>query len=654
MYVKGSERKFRGMRGFDPGRQLVLQHRGPRSPFSGVEDTLTTGVSKILDRAAQGIDTKNLPGALKSADALAQKYLGVGADKAKARLLQFLYLQARSQISGLLQNAVLKAGAAAVTTGTQVAGYVTEIQTKFKTGEPLDASGVADVASLSNKIVGSIVGFLKTVGALDSKVSGQIMEWSNVAMGCAAAVGAIGPYAGAASCALQFVGQLVDTLAQKDDYPAGKAAIFVPSDEQILVAAADAMRLAAILRYQYRVPSYASLYNANILQNDPGDPNARYLQADYYPSLNSKEPMTAVDMRVALAMLRFDGPDAVPPAGAGGATSNGWLTTRHVLSIIGRGGYACTGNCGRGTYDRAIEDTYLNDHDVDVMCIDYAVDTMLASSPQYTRAWGLDAFKRAYELINFFAALTVYEIRSGVRIIQTYTSPAYDLPVRLYAVADSGGHDCRHDFFDYDCAPYGKKCWTSLNRCLIPTEQCKSELVGLQTQLESSDNVCALRQVGAIRLMAAFSYLHMAYMKGYSFGTALDTRDIIAGLAPESDPAIGVQLPVKIYDKAWVATILSRMEARAKEIKTLNDIALAAAKQDHLVATLSSAAAAAFQAPTTTASGYSAKTDPGVAFITGSSQLKATLPTTPWHDDSGGGTALLAGAALAALLLLKK
>jgi len=684
-YVGGNEQAFRGF-----GAQ------GPRSPFgatpegpTGIPDIdkpITSGVSSLLDRVAAGIDTKHVPDAFKRANGLVKKYAGTDlADtKTKRRMLEFFYLQARSGLSGILQNEYAKAATSAVATGMQVGGYVKNIVEKFKTDEPIDSSGITDIAGMSHKITGSLVGFLRNVGAIDAKLAGDINAWSAVAVGCASAVGAIGPYAGAASCALQFANRLITQLSRETPKPAGPAAIFVPTKEQVFVAATDAIRLASILRYQYRIPSWAQLYNNNIYPGDAQDPASKFLRAGSYPTLDEKLPLVAVDMRTALAIMRFNGFDApgsttlMPPQlssvvhGDQHGTGNPWLSTRHILYKIGSNELA--GDCGRGTYDREIYDSYVWDHDVDVQCIDFGAK-LYKQFPQTARV-GLDAFKRVYELINFFTALTIQELQTGQKIINVYTNPvSARLPVRLYAVSDEGGTDCRDDFYDEECQAahkYGSRCWTSLNRCHIPTNDCYNEKVGLHAKMMQGD-MCALRQVGAIRLMAAFSYLHMSYMRGHSMGQALPNRDILASLAPENDPGVATQLPVKIYDMAWVTTIQARMKKQLADAKAIRTIAFAQAKADYNAIVQMNV------------SGWNPKTATHQATVTGpdlflkhADKLSANVSLVQQCKNAGGivtyektsaGTdklvckkpssgsvapVLLAGAALAALALLRK
>lgn len=515
--------------------------------------------SKIFADAA-GVDTKNLPPLLVKANAAAEKYLGVGADEAKKRAFEFLYLQTQKSLSEVFQTAAGKTVTKLVTSGADVAGYVQGIRNEIKPGQKIDPSGITNISSMSGKILGTLTDLVKGLGWIDGKIQNEIMEWSNVAVGCAASF-QMGPVAGAAMCGLQVLGKLIPALSKTDSMPDvdSPRSIFVPTQGQLLIAAADAERLASVLKYKYGLTSYKTIYD-NITQQldsagvydhpDSGTVNEHSFFTDSrYPAINEspQRPRAAVDLRVALAALRFQGKDSPGPDSGGGMSGTPWGSTRFTLSTIASSGEG--GLIGDTNTSRAISSRYIYDHDVPVQAIDAGYNrwVLIDDSKSAKNAMGLDAFKRVHELINFFAALTYHEFETGDKTAFQYVPGAgVTLPVRLYAVDDTLGDGCRHDWYDTEgCKQYGEQCWTSGERCGVRTNHCADDF----RQMIINKDECAMRQLGSIRLMAALSYMHLVWMRALNPTTtmALPSHDMIGNLASVSDPAIQMNVPADVF-----------------------------------------------------------------------------------------------------------
>lgn len=636
--------------------------------LTGIESMLRAQYGESIENIAKNIDTKHLPQILKNAEAYANQYLGVNADKAKKQVFEYLYLQSVSAANKLLQTTAGKFVSNIGGAGFDISGQISVISDRLSSKEPMDTSGVVDMASAGKKIVGSLVGLGLTAGVLDKKLGAEIMAWTDVAMGCAAAASALSnPYVAAGACALQFVSRLIKTIGKTDDAPPEKypRAIFVPSKAQMLFAATDAERLAAVLKYKYGVQSYAQLLSritgyTDVINAPDGTINeAEYFTFAKYPAVGSTSaPLTGVDLRVALALMRFNGQDSPGkdagvnvPAGEklGHATAvmtgdgrNPWTATRHALSRIAATGEG--GKVNRGTYDRDLSSSYIYDHDVCVQVVDVGANWWKHYKEQ-RNAFGLDAFKRVHELINFFSAITKRELSLGQKAILQYVPGQYELPVRLYAVNDQGGGGCRHDFYDTEnCEAYGKQCITSLERCNLGTNEC-NKWYNQVFDSSRSDHDCAVRQLGALRLMAAFSFMQYAYMHSYAEGLAIKSRDMVAALPNITDPSVHLNLPVEInYQHSdgarWprtTAEILSSIKAKASEVAAIKKMAESASKADqNIIANVSTNVLQQFYSGTKTAQ-ITAGQDPMQQLIqSGALQLQTLYDSRKKCRDDGG------------------
>lgn len=301
-----------------------------------------------------------------------------------------------------------------------------------------------------------------------------------------------------------------------------------------------------------------------------------------------------------------------------------WGSTRFTLSTIASSGAG--GLIGDTKTSRSISSRYIYDHDVPVQAIDAGYNrwVLIDDSKSAKNAMGLDAFKRVHELINFFAALTYHEFETGDKTAFQYVpGSGVTLPVRLYAVDDTGGDGCRHDWYDTeDCKQYGNQCWTSGERCGVRTNQCAYDF----RQMIINKDECAMRQLGSIRLMAALSYMHLVWMRALNPTTtmALPSHDMIGNLASVSDPAIQMNVPVDVftvngtvaiangqkvtipvskgYPARTVGDVLQSMRIKKNIVDTLSKQAEQAAKIDNMIVeSVSSNVLQQFQAGTKTA-----------------------------------------------------
>lgn len=555
--------------------------------LQSLSDAADVQASAVLKRLLQGVDTKNVPDIVKRAEALANKYVGVNGDKGKDALYKFLYMQARQAIELAASNKYVAQVGQVVQTGLSVGGNVKAIVDKFKSDVPMDVSGVADIAGISHQITSSLTKLAVGFG-LSSDVAAEIEAWSGIAAGCASSVASMGPYAGGAACGLQVLGKIVDILSAKPAVFDGPKAIFVPKKDQALVAAADAARLARMLRYGFGTSKYAYMAQRMVdVSRGIGNP---YLAWPQYPGKDSQQkPAVGVEMRSAAAAMCFylDKPDDVWIS-----EMHPWLTTNHVLVTAGEKEFF--GSQGRAWNERDVEDAYSLDYDVNCEAISGLAhrwhSPYVSEGAAGVQDWrpGLAGFVNLNYLLNAFAALSIHEWQTKRRAaILSYLQPN-ELPVRLAAVCDSGD-GCRYDWAATEnYQPYGKWCWTSLNRCDIGTSLCQT----LRAKLDTGDR-CYFRELAAIRLMAAFSYIHMVWMWA--------ERDMIAELPSPSDPYAVLEKPVDLVfwppskasmgspaagepltDWQQIDAMRAQLKAREQLAVNVNKIAREAAAADHL------------------------------------------------------------------------
>jgi len=156
------------------------------------------------------------------------------------------------------------------------------------------------------------------------------------------------------------------------------------------------------------------------------------------------------------------------------------------------------------------------------------------------RAWVLEqapiafeTFRRMDALLNFFAAMTMYETRRGLEETAktgTPISPAWEpyinvengLPIVFYFV---GKNHRNPDKADEDA--YYKWCWTNLEGCEIRRKT--TEKVGhgncvaqFKKQLMANNDFCAAKELAVIRVLSAFSFIHMQYVGGTQRGEVND------------------------------------------------------------------------------------------------------------------------------------
>jgi len=566
--------------------------------------------SQIFKDAMSGLDPSKWPAVLQQANVWADKYLGVdagtAADKLKRTIFNYSYARLRGALSQLDKNPAARMAVQIAESGIGVAADVKGIVDEFKGDAPVDASGVAAIAKMSHNITMGIGRILSVTGVASDEVLQDVADWSNVVVGCVSGFAA-GPQAGAAACAISFASQLIKMFAQKRYKYDGQLALFSPVQSgvaapQFASIAADAERLAILLRYVYGIKTYSEI----------ADRLSHYKWLDVtraYPKAFDKTAPTAVDMRCVLVAMAsgYKGRAKSKEAYEKTGDELGWALKPKTM-----GGGGVSEN--RGYYDRSAKDTYIWDHDVNAKAIQVVADKARRNLGGTTINPALYAFLKTDELLEFFGALTLYELDSSIATVKTYLYPP--LPVRFWNQrGQAETWNCRKDFRNTGCGgEYATHCWTTLDRCsVIPTGACKNLIPAV-----IGGNRCACKEFATIRLMSAFSYLQMMYAWGGAGDpTTLATVDMIAELPAETDPAIVLMHPIDSRQAVrgpqgilverepgllssgkrtgpsqngspgvWMDRLANDMRSRAAFVKGIADKASAVAKTDHAIVRL--------------------------------------------------------------------
>lgn len=353
----------------------------------------------------------------------------------------------------------------------------------------LDASGIIDGANIALRAIGAVRNVAQAFGG-ESATFNDVTEWAGVAVGCASSItggAAVGGYIGAAvgvvACGVSVFTKLLGYFQNRPrplDTEKTALGIFTPQAEQLPLIATDAARLAALLKYRYGVPSFASLI-PHVAANH------ERLRA--FPPAGTSGPVPAWTPTDILSAVSY-----FPIVVDGNVRQSAVPGTQLDLGG-GEEGYA------RVTYG-----------DISGRVVGIAIAKVVAQLQQkgVNGRWRdelygvkeyapflLDAFSGAIhysELLESFAAMIEVERAEGI-------SAAWQkvLPVRLWAVGDGSATDLWAL-----TSRYSESKWTRWNGGIA---QGPRELV-LRAQAGDAD---AISDLANIRLCAAFSYLHVAY-----------------------------------------------------------------------------------------------------------------------------------------------
>lgn len=513
--------------------------------------------STRLNELAAKIPAIQLPILLKTADNLVAKHFGTSVSSEQRALIQFAVLQAHVGLQAVMSDPRVKA----ITSHSVTAyGNIQKMTKTFQSGEKLDASGITDIAGMCHQITGTLVDVFEGFELWGSGTSEEIKSWSQTAVNCTAAVATMGPYAGGAACALNVIGKLIEAIAGKDAQAVGPRALFVPSKEQLAVIGVDAARLAAVLRYWYGIQSYKSILHL-VTHN-------AYLSSTHYPRKQTQKPLVAVDMRTIIAALTK-------------YTKEDWAWRQTASTLVYAADNELGGHSGRGIGDRSLASTYVSDHDVNVLVIKACANLARAHlsnlsawippgtpivAGQIMASFGdapleLHAFLRAEELINYFAAISKVEhLGGGGRWAAVHNNYlASDLPFRMAYVSDTE-EECNLDW--EDCwepsqAPFGaRSCWSSLDKQGIWISTYAANCLDLLRGHINAKKQEGYEELAFIRLICAWSYIHMVYMSTYGLLNSKGqdvSSDMIADVGNPSDPAAMAMRPVNPRQLVWDA-----------------------------------------------------------------------------------------------------
>lgn len=412
---------------------------------------------------------------------------------------------------------------AAGSAGAMAYGIVTKAQAgKYKA----DASGIASAAHDVDQFIGSMLAVGFAAGA-NPRVLNSIRSWTSVGTTCAvggtAAItsAGVGAVAGGIACAMSAIAAVLGEVFGSVPPPRASydqpRSIFVLSRDNKPSVATDAIRLAKVLRHHYGVQDWWSLYSKlNLTQ-------FAWISGDPYPD---RPPTADASGRVA-------SPDRPIPAHNLGTILQmlcgqqfGWDSSRANINV--RDCFAILSNYRTGVEPsgRPLYMRYMSDNDINVETIGNGAffGRCAAATSSHTRVrarmsggdnlkgWpgnkmfpylsSVDflPFVQVDELINFFAAITYVELAQyGRGYMADYRIGSHN-PVRFMTVGDIQSSGKLGSV-----QGYSSKCITNLRRSTQPNA-CGE----LDSQAWGGGRE-ALREVGALRLMSAFSYLQMMW-----------------------------------------------------------------------------------------------------------------------------------------------
>ena len=555
---------------------------------------------------------------------IAQKYAGkygeIFKDGGKAAQLvyQHQYLEAWKQsetsvltlldktgTAGSVLGALYSAGVSAKDIGADTQKLISDYQ---KSGD--SAGLVAGGAEVAARVVRQVTNLVKKFGSAESgAVAEQVSQWTDVAAGCVTGIaagvagGTVGIVAGAVGCALSIFSKALETATSEkiragDEYP---LAIFVPRKDQLAGIALDAQRLAMVLKSYYGINSWAT-----IVERTQHNSWLHEGTVHSYPEGGSRQTKPAVGFTM------YDVLRALTP-------KNAVETFDAPLETVA----LKTANLVHDESSNTVRKMRKEWYDVPAETVREAAWQALTRITQtlsqgsttrddsYNSKWTIRGpynphtdvryvqYLAAEELLNFFAAVTLFERRFAPGALTpwfSYTAGKYKLkplPVRLFHVgsANRGRLSC----YEYDDKPecgradgtttnewYSPECWTAQDRCY-------STCVDLAPGVMTYGHICAIRELAFIRLLAAFSYLHMQHMWGESTSASLtlgyeaynnkpdplkeiklSSSDPMAAYVSTVDPRTYYDTSTKLYTTPSPMTIANTLDSRrqfAEEIR---------------------------------------------------------------------------------------
>lgn len=477
-----------------------------------------------------------------------------------------------------------------VKNSAEAAGHLHAAIKQIKDGK-MDAAGIANVAASGFAMMNNIIGVI-AVG--DSATAAEISKWSNTVVNCAVGVASTGPM-GALSCSLQVLSNVLDYITGSAPKRAAwdtPRTLFRPNEITTPLIAADAARLASVLKYYYGVDAYRPLYN-RLLAVPEFRPLVGYDDAGLYPN----RPMTTPQGKVVASDKK-----AIPGHNLrtilqlmyiGKGASDAHVSTRDTLAAIAGWRHGGLEPSGRGLFRRYEWDQDVNHHAIATaaywgrMAIAAGGDPRVKASMKASSDLGgwrimpiggdvrtIEINTRPFiivdELINFFAGVTRREIdvggpKAALDLSTQYGIGQHNPTQHLYVkVTDRSGEPPNG-------ASYSEVCWTNLKRST-------GQACDLQNKIGPGVGGDVLRDVGAIRLMAAFSFLHQTYLWGHPVEVERDKRDPIRTIPRTGTVIDELQAPVdprgvlgnKLHQAEQAPTEGRRVDALARAATTIH------------------------------------------------------------------------------------
>lgn len=654
-YLGGKEDEFQGFSGIAEDLQacLVTNFNSPycqqllQSKLDTIYQTAAGTLQGLAAQAGVGpVFAKALAGAKDPAAVLArakQLAAAVSSDPLDQTAYQLFYSYGRSGMDMLTSLAALNPGIGnAIKMGfqygeqtfPQIKSWVQRIESNG-----IDAAGVVDGLEIGARTAVATRAIAASLGGTSiAKSVSVVADYLQLAGGCfssvaaGAAGGAIGIAGGALTCGLSMIATVFSQIGNKPQASNVSRAVFAPAnvDAQSQMIAQDAQRLAALLRYHYNASSYGALLSA---LRSVEDNNAEGARPFYnYPPEGSTEPYPAYSQReiflLAYATVggAYTGPDFT--WGWGGPTAV--AITSKLASI----------------YPGVIP-----------------VRLIVESARKVAAAGASTAAEkgavRVLEWINFFAAATAADPTAAADAFgQTV------LPVRIANARDGG-------------KAFPETRWTR-DATGVPESEDWYARVGtyqpIYDAILARDDK-ALWTIGYLRLLAAFSYLHLQYHRARPVTSSVSVfrsgADLIAETPDVSASGVGGGLwrPLNVRGSANTTPAAlgkSILDANA-HWSSVESAAKKAAEQDDLTLVEDVAGSSALKLLEEQAGGTSPlvrgeinpailaalQSGTGLTQITGGTSPQPGGVTPPPAVGGGGGATVAIGAAVAGLLLLK-
>lgn len=496
----------------------------------------------------------------------AKKHAAKIPEKYRKVAFTFAYVKAREAYEKIRKDPtvqqVIKIGDAAAVVGQKTVDTVAAVRKMIsgRGGFTHDASGMADASKMVHGVVSSIGNLVETIdpGSDAAKAFG----WATTISACGVSIaagsmaGPAGTIGGAVTCGVTVMMKFISGLSKDPRVPNTQPkAMFMPNEEQTPLISLDATRLASVLKYHYGVNSYREMYTKAGFE--PGGAaimnyRAGYLSSQLFPP------------RPAIVNGQFKSSSQAPPAHDMYTILGLMLGVQKLKDQLKEPESFETdliaklrSQSGQEPEGEELETRYANQHDVNVAAIEtgawvakqlierYGVTSSydeggqeFATAKEFGHGgWGyrLDQtlpWMMVDELLNFFTAVTVRELKDGAKPHIAYL--ATGLPVKLLVAHDTDRRGMSWTQGQFQ----SKHCWTNLYRAGIAN--CR-DLIDKVPGM----NFRVIKEFAAIRLMAAFSYMHMNYMWTAHTPTGQQT-DLIASVPPvnPSDPVAHLQIPV--------------------------------------------------------------------------------------------------------------